>query len=290
MPTFKKYHGIGNDFLVFEGRDASLPKELMSGDKQIIKHLCNRRFGIGADGVIIALKSSKGADVQMKIYNSDGTQAEMCGNGARCFVKFLIDNDPLFSENKQITIETLSGVVKSELGRDKLISIDMGCPFLEPQTIPTLLNKGLYGLPQGKVVIEKNIFEIYAVGMGNPHMIIYVDDLDLIPIDSWGKLLETNSMFPNKTNVHFVKRITSKKLEILVWERGCGATLACGTGACAVLVASHSLGLCESQAEIVLPGGTLNINWPDKNKSVYMEGDAKHVFSGEVELTSLSLL
>ncbi len=261
-----------------DGREDSLPLELIKGEPSIIKAVCDRKFGIGADGIILVLNPSAGADVRMQIFNSDGTEAEMCGNGIRCLVKFLLDNSEVAF--RELKVETLAGQMFTEVEKSGDINVDMGAPSFDPPAIPTTLTIGQSGMPEGIIQIDNNRFKVYSLGMGNPHMITYVDDFKFVELKRWGPLLEKNNYFPAYTNVHFVKVISDTQIEVLVWERGCGATLACGTGACACLVTSSLLNLTKDSSQVKLPGGILHISWPKKTGSVKMIGPAKFVFSG----------
>ena len=279
MLQFSKYQGLGNDFVLLEGRGGQLPLEITEPDPNWVRQLCDRRFGIGGDGLILALPPQHGEELRMRIFNADGSEAEMCGNGIRCLARFLADNDG-DQPGRTWRTETMAGVIVPELCEDGQIRVDMGQPFLEPDQVPTTLSKGRSGLPQGEIELQGSTLQLAAVGMGNPHVVVPVQDLKAIPFDTWGSALEIDPLFPAKTNVHFLQVINQHTLEIRVWERGAGPTLACGTGACATLVAARLLGLSESEATVNLPGGPLEINWPDPEGSVFMTGPAVAVFDG----------
>jgi len=279
MLQFSKYQGLGNDFVLLEGRGGQLPLTITEPDPHWVRQLCDRRFGIGGDGLILALLPQHGEELRMRIFNADGSEAEMCGNGIRCLARFLADSDG-DQPGRTWRTETMAGVIVPELCDDGQIRVDMGQPFLEPEQVPTTLSKGLSGLPQGEIELESSTLQLAAVGMGNPHVVVPVQDLKAIPFDAWGSALEVNPLFPAKTNVHFLEVIDQHTLEIRVWERGAGPTLACGTGACATLVAATLLGLSESEATVKLPGGPLEISWPDRKGSVFMTGPAVAVFDG----------
>ena len=279
MLHFSKYQGLGNDFLILDGRSHALPPSVLSADPNWVRQLCDRRFGVGADGLILALPASGDADLRMRILNADGTEAEMCGNGIRCLARFLADSDGS-SSGTVWSIETLAGLIKPQLQSDGQLCVDMGEPFLEPDAVPTRLERGPAGCPQGIVVLDDAELDVAAVGMGNPHVVVPVNDLASIPFDAWGAALEVHPAFPAKTNVHFLQVHSRERLEIRVWERGAGPTLACGTGACATLVAASLLGLAEDRAEVMLPGGPLQISWSDQTGSVLMTGPAQAVFDG----------
>ena len=274
-----RYQGLGNDFVLLEGRGGQLPLAITEPDPHWVRQLCDRRFGVGGDGLILALPPQHGEELRMRIFNADGSEAEMCGNGIRCLARFLADSDG-DQPGRTWRTETMAGVIVPELCDDGQIRVDMGQPFLEPDQVPTTLSKGRSGLPQGEIKLQGSTLQLAAVGMGNPHVVVPVQDLKAIPFDAWGSALEVNSLFPAKTNVHFLEVIDQHTLEIRVWERGAGPTLACGTGACATLVAAKLLGLSESEATVILPGGPLEISWPDPKGSVFMTGPATAVFDG----------
>jgi diaminopimelate epimerase len=214
----------------------------------------------------------------MRILNADGSEAEMCGNGIRCLARYLADTDGDVP-GRRWDIETLAGMIRPELMADGQLRVDMGPPFLTSEGIPTTLMPE-DGLPQGVLLLEGEQLNVAAVGMGNPHVVVPVEDLASMPFDAWGAALEVHPAFPAKTNVHFLQVHRRDRLEIRVWERGAGPTLACGTGACATLVAAVLLGLADDCAEVMLPGGPLMIEWRDRSGSVLMTGPAEAVFDG----------
>ena len=279
MIQFSKYQGLGNDFVLLEGRAGQLPLNINEPDPNWVRQICDRRFGIGGDGLILALPPQQGEELRMRIFNADGSEAEMCGNGIRCLARFLADSDG-DQPGRTWRTETMAGVIVPELCEDGQIRVDMGQPFLNSDQIPTTLPKGRSGLPQGEIDLQDRTLQLAAVGMGNPHVVVPVQDLKSIPFDAWGSALEVAPLFPAKTNVHFLEVIDEHTLEIRVWERGAGPTLACGTGACATLVAATLLGLSGSEATVKLPGGPLEISWPDPEGSVFMTGPAVAVFDG----------
>lgn len=281
MLQFSKYQGLGNDFVLIEGRDGRLDASITSPDPQWVRRICDRHFGVGGDGIILALPPDGPGELRMRIFNADGSEAEMCGNGIRCLARFLADSDG-DAPGRSWSIETPAGLIIPVLQEDGQIKVDMGAPMLAPDTVPTTLAVGEQGLPQGELTINGDLLKVAAVGMGNPHVVVPVPDLTSIPFDAWGAALEVDPSFPAKTNVHFLQVRGRDALEIRVWERGAGPTLACGTGACATLVAAHLLGLSEATAEVMLPGGPLQISWPDREGSVFMTGPAEAVFDGVV--------
>ena len=278
---FSKYQGLGNDFLMLDGRGASSTDASYGLTPERIQRLCDRRFGVGADGVILALPPRQGGELRMRIFNADGTEPEMCGNGMRCLARFLADSDGDLP-GRQWQIETLAGRIVPELLQDGSIRVDMGAPFLDPESIPTTLACGKNGLAQGNLQVAGSSFAVGAAGMGNPHVVIPVDDVEAVDLERYGAAFEVHPAFPALTNVHFVQVISPTHLVMRVWERGAGPTLACGTGACATLVVAHLLGLAERCARLDLPGGPLEIDWDQASGHVFMAGPAVAVFDGVV--------
>ncbi|MBM5783442.1 MAG: diaminopimelate epimerase [Cyanobacteria bacterium K_DeepCast_35m_m1_288] len=279
--SFSKYQGLGNDFLMLDGRAASDPNFVFGLTPELVVELCDRRFGVGGDGVILALPPNNGGELRMRIFNADGTEPEMCGNGIRCLARFLADRDG-DGPGRTWQIDTLAGRIVPELLPDGTIRVDMGAPFLEPTEVPTTLETSSAGLPQGDLEVDGESFAVAAAGMGNPHAVIPVPLVEEIDLERFGALLEVHPAFPAKTNVHFVQVLAPDHLVMRVWERGAGPTLACGTGACATLVACHSLGLCERRARLDLPGGPLQIHWDAASSKVFMDGPAEHVFDAVI--------
>ena len=236
MLQFSKYQGLGNDFLMLDGRDAPSTEFCFALTPERIQRLCDRRFGVGADGVIMALPPREGGELRMRIFNADGTEPEMCGNGIRCLARFLAESDGDLP-GRQWQIETLAGPIVPLLEEGGTIRVDMGIPLLEPEVVPTTLAIGPAGLPQGELEVAGERLAVAAAGMGNPHVVIPVADVAAVDLDRLGAALEVHPAFPAKTNVHFVQALSPTHLVMRVWERGAGPTLACGTGACATLVA-----------------------------------------------------
>lgn len=274
---FTKMHGLGNDFLVIYG-ELELPENV----SELAVKYCNRFFGVGADGLVFILPSDE-ADFKMRIINSDGTEAEQCGNAIRCVSKFVYDNG--YINKQQITIETIGAGVQQvslqvEQGTVKTARVDMGEPVLDGLAIPTTL--------EGNPVVNHHIdaggaeFSFTAVSMGNPHCVIYVDDAPEFDLGTWGPQIEVHSYFPRKVNVEFATVTSRDRVEMRVWERGAGPTLACGTGACATLVSSVLNGLTDRSAWIGLKGGDLFIEWDEHDNHVYMTGPAEVVYQGNV--------
>jgi len=274
---FTKMHGLGNDFIVVAGE-----QELPSNASELAIETCNRFFGIGADGLVYILPSER-ADFRMRIMNSDGTEAEQCGNAIRCVAKYVYDRG--LTDQHDITIETLgAGVQPLQLEVDPVtntvsrVRVDMGAPILEGKLVPTTIDaKQVVNEP---IEVNGQTFHFTAVSMGNPHCVIYVDDAVNFDLETWGPKLEVHSFFPRKINVEFATVKSKEYVDMRVWERGAGPTLACGTGACATLVSSVLNGLTDRTAVISLKGGDLHIEWNETDNHVYMTGPAAMVFDG----------
>jgi diaminopimelate epimerase len=282
--AFTKYQGLGNDFILVDNRQSSDP--CLSPEAAIL--LCDRHFGIGGDGVIFAMPGSHGADYTMRIFNSDGSEPEMCGNGIRCLAKFLADLEGKTTGSYRIW--TLAGTIVPEINADGLVRVDMGEPKLIPSEIPTTL--GLVGetvVNQGLLVAGR-AWEVTCVSMGNPHCITFVEDVAAIDLPAIGPQFEHHPAFPQRTNTEFIEVVGRDYLKMRVWERGAGITLACGTGACAALVAGVLTGKSDRQATLELPGGPLQIEWDAASNRIYMTGPADRVFSGTVSTQLLDSL
>lgn len=277
--TFTKMHSIGNDFIMIDAMNQRLEGMDYS---QLAIDLCNRHFGIGADGLILILNSER-CDLKMRIFNSDGSEAEMCGNGIRCFARFAFENKLI--EKEIFSVETLAGIIVPALviqeGSIIAVEVDMGKPILAPNEIPIkdINTKHVIAHP---IEIEKKVYHFTAVSMGNPHAIIFVDQLKSIDIKKIGPLFENHTYFPNKINVEFTQILNRQEAVVKVWERGAGETLACGTGACAVVVAGVLNQLLDRKVLIHLPGGDLRIEWQQTDDHIIMIGDAQNVFKGEI--------
>jgi diaminopimelate epimerase len=278
---FSKYEGLGNDFLILDGRCEADPDHAFGLTPAAVERLCDRRFGVGGDGVILALPAREGGELRMRIFNADGSEPEMCGNGIRCLARFLADSDG-DGPGRSWQVETLAGLIVPKLLADGRIQVDMGAPFLLPAAIPTTLSTGAQGLPQAELEMDGERFAVAAVGMGNPHVVVPVPDVVAVDLERLGAALEVHPAFPARTNVHFVQVVAPDHLRMRVWERGAGPTLACGTGACATLVACVRLGLCERHARVDLPGGPLEIAWENDGAAVLMSGPAEPVFDAVV--------
>lgn len=276
---FTKVHGLGNDFILVNCYEEKID---INKAPELAVEMCSRCFGIGADGLVLLLPPEL-ADVQMRIFNSDGSEAEMCGNAIRCVGKYLYEHNIITKD--KIRVETLAGIIIPELLIDnsvvKSVRVDMGEPRLERSEIP------MAGSP-GRVVGEllavgDSNFNITAVSMGNPHCVIFVPDADRVPLCDFGPRIEKHSSFPRKTNVEFIQVLNRDEVIMKVWERGAGETMACGTGACATAVACVLNGLTGRKVTVHLKGGDLFIEWAEDNH-VYMTGPAAEVFNGDYPL------
>ena len=277
--VFEKYQGNGNDFIIIDSRDNKTYNKFNSNYIFDIKKLCNRQFGIGGDGVIFIKEPDGNNLAKMIIYNSDGSEAQMCGNGIRCLVEYIHKSYIGINDLSEYRIETKAGLKIAHYNHGQ-ITVKMGKPILETNQIPTTIDKKQNHLPS--YLFKESNFEQqgYAVGMGNPHLIFFIKDINKISLSLLGPIFENSKLFPDKTNVHFSQIIDRDNIKVIVRERGAGPTLACGTGACAVHVAAFKLGLCNSETTINLPGGNLKINWSRFDEEILMTGYAKKVFSG----------
>ncbi|MBI5638842.1 MAG: diaminopimelate epimerase [Nitrospirae bacterium] len=281
--SFTKMHGLGNDFILIDCRDKESGG--LNSLSELSKKLCHRRFGIGADQVLLLYNSQK-ADFMMKIFNSDGSEVEMCGNGIRCFAKYVWERG--LSGKDTLSVETAAGIIRPERAGE-LVRVDMGEPVLDAALIPVKLSSAaLANRGQGKIIdlplkIADKEFKITCVSMGNPHAVINVDDAGGFEVQTYGPLIETHELFPRRINVEFVQVISPERVRMRVWERGSGETMACGTGASAVAVAGHLKGLTGRKVYVELPGGELMIEWGVDNH-VYMTGPAVEVFEGRITL------
>lgn len=275
---FTKMHGLGNDYIY-----VNCMKDCPDDPAGLSKRLSDRHFGIGSDGLVLIMPS-KVADFRMRMFNSDGSESEMCGNASRCIGKFVYDNG--LTDKKTVTMETLAGIKILELavenGKVEFVRVDMGEPVLKPVDIPVRSTKDLF--ISEPVIIKDRTFNVTCVSVGNPHAVSYVDDVANFPLEVYGPVMETNELYPRRINSEFVEVIDRKTLKMRVWERGAGETLACGTGACAVAVATVLNGLCDRKVTVKLLGGDLTIEWNEKDNHVYKTGPAVKVFDGEVEL------
>lgn len=275
---FTKMQGLGNDFVIIDAREQKLAEDIGGWSK----FLCDRHFGIGADGVMLVLPSAV-ADIRMRIINSDGSEAEMCGNGIRCFAKYVYEEGIV--SKKRMTVETLAGTMVPEVTVNEhdvvqMVKVDMGEPILQRELIPMT--------GSGEQVVDETImigqvpFQVTAVSMGNPHCVTFVDDIKAAEIETFGPQIEISADFPKKTNVEFVQVISEEEVIMRVWERGASITMACGTGACATAVACVLNKLTDRTVTVHLDGGDLQIYWDQATNHVFMTGPAVTVFAGEI--------
>ncbi|BAZ44395.1 diaminopimelate epimerase [Chondrocystis sp. NIES-4102] len=274
---FSKYQGLGNDFILIDNRHSAEP---IITSEQAVK-MCDRHFGIGANGVIFALPGQEGTDYTMRIYNSDGSEPEMCGNGIRCLAKFIADLEGNTEVNISYRIQTLAGVIIPKLEANGDVTVNMGKPQLAAAAIPTTLNSDPQKVVAQSLEVGEFSWLVTAVSMGNPHCITFVDDCAAIDLEKIGPLFEHHPVFPQRTNTEFIEVIKPDYIKMRVWERGAGITLACGTGACASVVAGVLNNQCDRNCTVELPGGCLQINWSETDEQVYMTGPAVEVFKGK---------
>lgn len=279
MLKFTKMQGLGNDYVYMDAINQNI-----ENISELARKVSDRHFGIGSDGLILICKSEK-ADFKMRMFNSDGSEAEMCGNGIRCVGKFVYDKG--LTNKTRLSIETLAGIKYLDLDIEndevKTVKVDMGEPILEPKEIPVLSQEKIAKNLEIKAIDEK--FKFTCVSMGNPHAITIVNNVAEFDVEKYGKVLEVNKIFPQRTNVEFIEIIDKQNIKMRVWERGAGETLACGTGACASVVACTLNNLTKRNVNVKLLGGILNINWNEKDNHVYMTGPAVTVFEGNYKLT-----
>lgn len=275
---FTKMQGLGNDYVYVNGF-----VEKIENPSEVAIQVSDRHFGIGADG-LICINPSEVADFEMAMYNADGSRGEMCGNGIRCVGKYVYDKG--LTDKTTISVETLGGIkyldFTIEDGKVLSVKVDMGSPILEPMNIPVVA-EGKTCVAQPLVVDNKE-YEMTCVSMGNPHAVIYIEDVANLEIEKIGPSFENHERFPNRVNTEFARVIDEETVEMRVWERGSGETLACGTGACAVAVSSILNGYTKDKVTIKLLGGDLEIEWDKEKNTIYMTGPAKIVFDGEINL------
>ncbi len=275
---FTKMHGAGNDYIYVNAM-----QEQVLNPSEIAKRISDRHFGIGSDGLVLIM-DSECADFRMRMFNSDGSESEMCGNASRCIGKYVFDNG--LTDKKSVTLETKAGIKVLDLtvidGKVSTVRVDMGEPILEPVNIPMDF-PGDYAI-QVPVTVRGKEYLLNGVSMGNPHAVIFTEGIETLNLPVVGPDFEHNELFPKRTNTEFVEIIDNEHVRMRVWERGAGETLACGTGACAVLVAGVLSGHLHRKAQVDLLGGTLQIEWNAENNHVYMTGDAVTVFEGEILL------
>ena len=269
---FWKMHGLGNDYIVIDNREEKISSKQAA---ELAKRLCERRFSVGADGLLL-VSNSKMADAKMRIFNADGSEAEMCGNGIRCFAKYCYENG--IAPKQEFTVETLSGIKNVWLtlkdGEVSAVKVDMGAPNWERSSLPmvgqgTCINENLE--------VDGAVYKVTCLSMGNPHCVIFVDKIGDFPVEQIGPKVENHKAFPKRTNVGFVQVLNRDELKVRVWERGCGETLACGTGTCAAVAAANKLGKVGSKVTVHVLGGDLQV---EVAESLFLSGAAEKVFEG----------
>ncbi len=284
--NFTKMEGLGNDYVY-----VNCFKERVENPSELSIKISDRHFGIGSDGLIL-IKPSDIADFTMEMYNADGSQSEMCGNGIRCVGKYVYDYG--LTDKEEISVETLAGIKylkfvidrknESDRGTVTMVTVNMGEPIFKPEEVPVAIKEDLDIVKDYPVTIDGNNYNITCVSMGNPHCVTFVEDTDNFPLEEIGPKFEGSILFPRRVNAEFVQVVSRDYLKMRVWERGSGETLACGTGTCATVVASILNGLTEDEATVKLLGGELIIKWDRDSNLVYMTGPAKVVFDGVIEV------
>jgi diaminopimelate epimerase len=275
---FSKMHGLGNDFIVID----AINQDFTLTPKQITK-LCRRNFGIGCDQLLL-VQSSERADFRYRIFNADGSEVAQCGNGARCLGKFVSYKG--LTNKKELTIETLSGIMQLELLANGEVQVDMGSPRLSPTEVPFMLDRHEVAADSYYIDVEQVNYQIGVVSLGNPHAVMVVTDVATAPVATVGAKIESHLRFPQRTNVGFMQILDRHNINLRVFERGVGETLACGSGACAAVVIGQLWQLLDPKVKVNLPGGSLDINWSGKPQdSVFMLGEAVLVFDGQIRIT-----
>ena len=276
---FTKMQGLGNDYVY-----VNCLKETIADPPALAKKISDRHFGVGSDGLIMINPSDK-ADFEMEMYNADGSRAEMCGNGIRCVAKYVYDYG--LTDKTRISVETLAGIKYLDLtvenGKVSLVRVDMGRPILEPENIPVQAEGSR--VVDEPLTVDGKEYRMTCVSMGNPHAVIFVDqDVRELPLEQIGPSFENHERFPKRINTEFARVLDRRTVEMRVWERGSGETLACGTGACAAMTAAAQAGLVSHHTTVRLPGGELEVRWAEENRHLYMTGPAVTVFEGEIFL------
>jgi len=279
MLKFSKMHGLGNDFIVIDAIQQNVQLS-----KEQIRFMADRHFGIGCDQLLLVEKStSADVDFRYRIFNADGGEVSQCGNGARCFARYVHDQG--LTTKETIAVETASGVIYPTIQADGNVRVDMGKPAFAPEKVPFMAESEAVTYLIDVQGYDK--VEIASVSMGNPHAVMLVDDVETAAVEKIGPVMESHERFPERVNVGFMQLVNSETIRLRVFERGSGETTACGTGACAAVVTGIRRGLLARDVTVSLPGGQLQISWPDENASVWMTGPAEHVFDGEIAWSTL---
>jgi len=278
MLRFTKMHGLGNDFVVIDAIS-----QVMTLTPKQVQHLADRRFGVGCDQVLLVEKATHaGADFRYRIFNADGGEVEQCGNGARCFARFVHDRG--LTDKTDISVETLAGIINLKIEQDGRVTVNMGVPRLEPRNVPFEADarQTVYDLDVDGVAVP-----VTVLSLGNPHAVQLVADVERAPVVEQGPKIENHPRFQKRVNAGYLQVLDRGHVQVRVWERGAGETLACGSGACAAAVAGRLRGLLDEYVEVRLHGGTLQITWPGEGEPVMMTGPAATVFDGEIDLERL---
>jgi diaminopimelate epimerase len=279
MLKFTKMHGLGNDFIVID----AINQQVDLNTKQI-QFLADRQFGIGCDQLLLVEKASSAEiDFRYRIFNADGSEVEQCGNGVRCFARFV--RDKAMTNKNTLAVETAAGIIYPSLLANDDVKVDMGLPRFEPSQVP--FNTEILATTYSLALTNEEIVEIGVLSMGNPHAVTLVKDIDNVDVATLGPMIESHYQFPERVNAGFMQILNPEHISLRVYERGAGETLACGTGACAAVVSGIQRGLLNREVKVKLPGGELKIAWPDDTSSVWMTGPATHVFDGEISWATI---
>lgn len=275
---FTKMHGLGNDFLMLD-----LVTQRVRLDEALIRRLSDRHFGVGFDQLLVVEPPHQpDVDFRYRIFNADGSEVSQCGNGARCFARFV--RDRRLTRKDTLRVETASGIITLQIDSQGWVTVDMGPPRLEPSAIPFVADNAALDY---RIEVDGELYQIAAVSMGNPHAVLRVDDVDTAPVATLGPRLESHPRFPERVNVGFMQVLSRQEIKLRVYERGAGETLACGTGACAAAVAAMRWGLVDRDIKVHLPGGLLRIRWSQDNASVFMTGPTARVFEGTLRVNDV---
>jgi len=273
--NFTKMHGLGNDFVVFDAIN-----QTVALDSEQVRLIADRRFGVGCDQLLLVeATETPGVDFRYRIFNADGSEVEQCGNGARCFARFVHDKG--LTDKSLITVETASGIIILNIEADGQVTVNMGSPHFEPDEIPFQAEARSESYT---IEVDELMMEFGVVSMGNPHAVLRVSDVEQAPVDEMGPLIESHPRFPQRVNAGFMQVVARDQIYLRVYERGAGETFACGTGACAAVVVGRQQGLLDSTVRVTLPGGELVISWPGEGEPVMMTGPAAQVFEGSIDL------
>ncbi len=273
--NFTKMHGLGNDFVVID----AINNPITFTPSQV-RLLADRRFGVGCDQILmVEHPRTAGVDFRYRIFNADGSEVQQCGNGARCFARFVHDKG--LTDKSEIVVETASGIITLYLETDGLVWVNMGVPDFTPASLPFQVEEEQ---PAYELELEGESLHLGAVSMGNPHTVLQVDDVEQAPVEIFGPQLESHPLFPERVNVGFMQVVARDRIRLRVYERGAGETLACGTGACAAVAVGHRWGLLDDEVSVSLPGGELQIRWAGEGQELWMIGPATTVFEGIIEL------